>query len=85
MFYKKFYITKAKEILRKGDSLDVLNWHEFEKLIAELLASDGWNVSPTRRTKDGGIDIVSIKEDKKLGFSKVLWQIKNIKNQILSV
>jgi restriction endonuclease Mrr len=79
MFYKKFYITKAKEILRKGDSLDVLNWHGFEKLIAELLASDGWNVSPRRRTKDDGIDIVSIKEDKKLGFSKVVWQIKKYK------
>jgi restriction system protein len=74
-----FYITKAKDLLKKNNNLNNLNWRDFENLISELLAIDGWNIDPTKLARDGGIDIVSIKNDKRSGGFKVLWQVKRYK------
>lgn len=37
---------------------------------------DGWTVELTRGTHDGGIDVISIKDDPTLGKMKAIWQAK---------
>ncbi len=76
-----FYVLKAKELLRKNGNLNSLGWYDFEKLIAELLILDGCEISPVKSTKDGGVDITTTREDKRLGIIKVLWQIKRYKKK----
>ena len=51
-----FYVSKAKELLKKNSSLSTLKWQDFEKLIAELLVLDGWNIYHTKASRDGGVD-----------------------------
>jgi len=48
-------ITKDSKLLYK------LPWDKFEDLMAKLLGSFGWDISPLGRTKDEGIDIVVTK------------------------
>lgn len=76
---KTIYVSKAKDLLKKDGNLSKLEWYEFEKVIAELLELEGWEVYHTKRTRDGGVDIITIREDKRLGLIKVLWQIKKYK------
>ena len=66
----------AADLLKNGRLLSELHWREFEKLIATLLEQSGWNVELTRGSKDGGIDVVAIKDDPALGKIKSLWQAK---------
>ena len=50
--------------LQTGDiTLYDLRPQEFEEVIAELLASMGWEVSPTPPTQDTGLDIIGISRD----------------------
>jgi hypothetical protein len=44
--------------------LGQLSPREFEEVIAELLASFGWDVNLTKETKDGGYDIIAVSKDK---------------------
>ncbi|WOI46483.1 restriction endonuclease [Acidovorax sp. BLS4] len=62
-------------LLRPG-SLDELHWRQFEKLIAELLEADGYTVELMQGTKDGGVDVVAVKDHGPLGPFKTLWQAK---------
>lgn len=50
-----------RKIAKDGRELFRLNWRKFEDLIAHLLESFGWNVSPMGYTKDEGIDIIAAK------------------------
>ncbi len=43
--------------------LDVIRPHQFEELIAEILAGYGWSVQLTPPTRDGGYDILAISKD----------------------
>ncbi len=61
-----------KNLLTLGD----LNWREFEILISELLASDGYEIELMRGTKDGGVDVVAVKDMGETGMFKALWQAK---------
>lgn len=70
------YILLALELLRDGKSLSELHWRDFEKLIGDLLESDGWTVFVTQKTRDGGIDIVATKSDPAIGPIKSIWQAK---------
>ena len=62
-------------LLRPG-GLDELHWRQFEKLIAELLAADGYTVELMQGTKDGGVDVIAVKDHGPLGLFKTLWQAK---------
>jgi restriction system protein len=70
------YILKALDLLRKGNYLSELSFRDFEFLVGELLASEGWDVEVTQPTRDGGIDIVASREDEILGKIKSVWQAK---------
>lgn len=60
-------MVKVVEIINNirndPSSLLDLNFREFESIIAELLASFGWEVSLTPPTRDGGYDILGVSTD----------------------
>lgn len=57
-------------------TLDSLSWRDFERLVAEVLERDGYNVELMQGTKDGGVDVVGLKHMGAAGFFKVLMQAK---------
>jgi len=63
-------------LLAQSVNIDDLHWRQFEKLIAGLLEVDGYEVELMEGTKDGGIDVVAIKDLGPLGLFKTLWQAK---------
>jgi hypothetical protein len=66
----------AADFLKNGRLLSELHWRDFEKLLATLLERSGWIVELTRGSKDGGIDVIAMKNDSKIGAIKSLWQAK---------
>lgn len=70
------HLLLAEKLLREGRLLSEMGWREFEKLIGELLESHGWTVTVMRGTKDGGIDVLSEREDEVLGTLRAIWQAK---------
>ncbi|MEQ9690917.1 MAG: restriction endonuclease [Bauldia litoralis] len=66
----------ARELLESGRLLSEMDWRKFEKLIAELLEREGWTVELLRGTKDGGMDVISTRNDPMLGGLKAVWQAK---------
>ncbi len=42
-------------------NLDDLGWKEFEDLMAEILERSGWSIIPMGYTKDGGVDIIAVR------------------------
>lgn len=70
------YIMMALQLLRQGRLLSELNWREFEKLIGDLLESEGWQVEVTKATRDGGLDVVATRSDPIVGMIKSVWQAK---------
>jgi HJR/Mrr/RecB family endonuclease len=62
-----------------GLFLDKLHWREFEELVAELLEEDGYQVQLGRGTKDGGKDIIAMKEIEGHGLFMSVWQAKKLK------
>lgn len=69
-------VLVAADLLRQGRLLSELTWRDFEKLVGELLESDGWSVEVTKQTRDGGIDVVASRDDPTVGKTKSLWQAK---------
>lgn len=57
-------------------NLDDLNWRQFEKLISQLLESDGYEIQLMSGTKDGGVDVVAYKDLGEAGIFKTIWQAK---------
>jgi HJR/Mrr/RecB family endonuclease len=60
-------------------SLHDLHWRQLEELVAEMLTQDGYHVQLGRGTKDGGVDIIAVKEDPITGFFMAVWQAKKLK------
>lgn len=73
------HISDASAVLRAVQSdprlLHDLKPRQFEELIAELLATQGFNVELTARTGDGGRDIIAVQESR-LGKQLFLVQAK---------
>ncbi len=62
-----------KKLAAQPDSLYQLPPRQFEELIAELLAGFGWQVSLTPPQRDGGYDILAVKQDESgLDFSYIV-------------
>lgn len=70
------YLLIAQQILESKGRLEDLHHTDFEKLIGELLEKNGWRVTVTRGSKDGGIDVIANKTDSVLGEIKTIWQAK---------
>lgn len=66
----------AADLLRAGKLLAEMPWRKFEEVIGALLESEGWSVEVTRPSRDGGVDVVAIKDDRILGRVKAVWQAK---------
>ncbi|WP_139831497.1 MULTISPECIES: restriction endonuclease [unclassified Pseudomonas] len=69
-------LTILSRLQRKIQTLDQLGWRDFEILISELLAFDGYEIELMRGTKDGGVDVVAVKDLGETGMFKALWQAK---------
>jgi restriction system protein len=59
-------------------SLEKVHWRDFEKLIAELLAREGWTVELGKGSKDGGVDILASRLDPAIGPLLTVWQAKKL-------
>ncbi len=66
----------AADLLRAGRLLSEMPWRKFEEMIGALLETEGWTVQVTQASRDGGIDVVGIKDDRVLGTVKAIWQAK---------
>lgn len=72
-----------QKLLKQGLRVDDLSWREFEKLVAQLLESDGFKIELMNGTKDGGVDIIATKLLDISGYYKTLWQAKKYsKNKV---
>ena len=65
-----------RRLQRGTAAIDTLSWREFEKLIAALLERDGYVVDLMQGSKDGGVDVVAVKNLGAAGYFKTLWQAK---------
>jgi HJR/Mrr/RecB family endonuclease len=65
-------------------AVDELTWRQFEQLIATLLEADGYSVELLRGSKDGGVDVVAVKDLGVHGYFKAVWQAKkrSLKNRV---
>ena len=77
--FKRRYISKAIKILKKNKNLNSFSRKDFQRLIEELLALDGWKVYHERIIKGGRAEIIATKEDVRIGFFKVIWKVKKYK------
>lgn len=59
--------------------LENLGWRQFEEVVAELLRNDGYTVQLTKKTRDGGVDILAEKSIPKMGTILSVWQAKKMK------
>ena len=64
-----------REFRNHPERLFQLTPRQFEELIAELLASFGWQVNLTAQTKDGGYDLFAISKDRIVGV-ETSWLIE---------
>lgn len=69
-------IGLLQQFWQQAKNLDNLNWRQFEILVSRLLESDGYEVQLMSGTKDGGVDIVAVKDLGEHGMFKALWQAK---------
>jgi hypothetical protein len=53
----------VESVRSKASDLKLLDRRDFERVVAELLASFGWQVSLTSPTRDGGRDILALSRD----------------------
>jgi restriction system protein len=67
-------------ILTGGIRLDGLHWREFEELIADLLAKDGWDVELGPGRNDSGVDLLAKKDLGESGPVAAVWQAKKLNN-----
>ncbi|MGA2484176.1 MAG: restriction endonuclease [Candidatus Acidiferrales bacterium] len=66
----------AVDFLQAGRLLSEMPWRKFEEVLGALLEAEGWSVTVTRPSRDGGIDVVTVKEDLVLGPIRAVWQAK---------
>lgn len=72
-----------QKLLLQKTQVDDLSWREFEKLVAQLLENDGYEIELMNGTKDGGVDVIAYKKDEVSGLYKTVWQAKKYtKNKV---
>lgn len=60
----EFYLDNKRDSTSNLDFIDTLSGYEFELLISELYAAMGYSVEHTKKTRDGGVDIKAVKNNK---------------------
>lgn len=72
-------ILLLEQLKSPNFSLESMSWRQFEVFISRLLESDGYEIELMDGTKDGGVDIVAVKDMQEAGLYKALWQAKKYK------
>jgi len=70
-----------KNIYSQNKLLDIVDPREFEKIVAELLYFKGYEVHLTKRTRDGGYDVLALTKIGGIPF-KILAECKRHKRTI---
>jgi uncharacterized protein YjbI with pentapeptide repeats len=70
-----------KNLNNNPEMMRELSPREFEKLIAAVFKNQGFDVSLTKETRDGGYDIFAVKHDKLTGCNKYLIECKKYAEQ----
>eukprot|EP00033_Pygsuia_biforma_P005825 GCRY01006451.1.p1 GENE.GCRY01006451.1~~GCRY01006451.1.p1 ORF type:complete len:255 (-),score=-12.14 GCRY01006451.1:354-1118(-) len=70
-----------KSIYEENNLIEIVDPRDFEKVVAELLFSRGYDVQLTKQTRDGGYDILALKKIDGLPF-KMLAECKRHKNTV---
>lgn len=75
-------LTFYETIQKQPDLLKTMDWRLFEEMLADILKYFKYKIELTRKTKDGGIDIIAIKSDEQFGRHKYLLQAKRYKEAV---
>jgi HJR/Mrr/RecB family endonuclease len=75
-------IALYKALLAHPELLHSFSWRTFEKLLADILESFGYEIELQRGTKDGGVDLFAIKRSDPLGPQRFLLQAKRWSNKV---
>ncbi len=71
-------ILLLDKLLHGTVDLESLHWRAFEELVADLLSRDGYHVELGPGQKDGGKDIIAVKEIEGIGLFMSVWQAKKL-------
>ncbi|WP_372647945.1 restriction endonuclease [Draconibacterium sp.] len=75
-------VNLYNSIITNPQLLTSINWRTFEKLLADILEKFEYEIELLKGTKDGGIDIIAIKNQSPFGLNRYLIQAKQWKNKI---
>jgi HJR/Mrr/RecB family endonuclease len=75
-------VNLYQAIISNPDLLRTLNWRTFEKLLADILEKFEYEIELKKGTKDGGVDIIAIKNYTPFGPNRYLVQAKRWKNKV---
>jgi hypothetical protein len=71
-----------KALIQHPDLMHSLNWRVYERLLADILESFGYEIELQQGTKDGGVDIFAVRRSDPLGEHRYLLQAKRWKNKV---
>jgi len=71
-----------KALHRHPELLRTLPWRAFERLLADILETFGYEIELHQGTKDGGIDIVAVKREDTFGLHRYILQAKRWNNKV---
>jgi len=69
-------LSLYRALKQHPDLMKTLDWRVFEKLLADILETFGYEIELTRGTKDGGIDIFALTRGGVWGAEKYILQAK---------
>ncbi|GAB2766745.1 hypothetical protein GCM10027275_05990 [Rhabdobacter roseus] len=75
-------LSTYKLIISNPDLLKTMDWRLFEELLADILKTFNYQIELTQATKDGGIDIIALKQDSEFGIHKYLLQAKRYSHNV---
>lgn len=75
-------VNLYNSIISNPQLLTSLNWRTFERLLADILEKFEYEIELLKGTKDGGIDIIAIKNQTPFGLNRYLIQAKQWKHKI---
>jgi HJR/Mrr/RecB family endonuclease len=75
-------VALYKALVQHPELLRSLDWRTFEKLLANILESFGYEVELQRGTKDGGVDLFAVKRVDVFGAQRFLLQAKRYSNKV---
>ncbi|MBN8649779.1 MAG: restriction endonuclease [Cytophagales bacterium] len=77
-----FDSTVYELLIKNPELLKTLDWRIFEEMLADILKTFGYTIELTRKTKDGGIDVIAIKADNDFGQNKYILQAKRYAHSV---